>query len=1078
MKLVNVKGPGELMDPDAGFKLKRNQLNIIFMKKVFFLLFFLPVVAASQNLPVKVLSDKFSDPGNGYRGKPFWAWNGELEKGELIRQIHVMKDMGMGGFFMHSRTGLRTEYLGDKWFELINACADEAEKLGMEAWLYDEDRWPSGLAGGLVTQYSQYRPRMLMVKGIKPSAFIPDKEYIALFSCRMDSSDCYDYKRISEKEVKNLGPDKTVLVFFTKEVESKSFNNGYTDVDRMNRKATDYFLKITHEKYKEHCGDRLGRSIKGIFIDEPNRGGIVGGNGEVLENQFSTAWTGVLAQEFKKRMGYDLMEKLPELFFRPNGNAVSLVKWQYMEVAQELFLENWLIPIHDWCTKNNIKLTGHFIYEESLSGQSLFQGSIMRAYEYEDYPGIDVLTEGNRSYWVAKQCQSVARQMGKKFMLSELYGATGWQFDFAAHKYVGDWETLFGVNMRCQHLSWYTMEGQTKRDYPASILHQSGWYSNYNYVEDFFSRMGFLMSQGQPVCDVLVINPIESIWCQIKPGWISSFNPQDPEPKEIEKRYKELFHILQGNQIDFDYGDEDIISRHGKVVIENGVPVIRINKMDYKTVVLEKMTTIRSSTLNLLNEFANAGGKIVFTCEAPSYVDVLPSNKAKELANTQLSVDFTEKAIVDALSSVIPVNTKAIDLATGKPIENIFCQLHKDGDRFILMALNTSRENKYEHVELKVKANGNVTEWDCASNQRIKVSSHFKNGYTYFESSFVEDGSHIYTITTETINDTVVVPKKTMVSEDSITGPFRYELNEPNICVLDLGIVTMEGKQPTELKEILKADQYIRDQFNLPYRSGSMVQPWFKTKFMEASRPLGKAKIAFPFYIEEIPASGIQLCLESPSEFKIILNGKDIEMNDKGWFIDKAFHLIDIPSTSLKNGENILVEEFNFRDDLDLEALYLLGDFSVRLEGNKKIIGHLPETLSVGDLTGQGFPFYSGRIRLDIPIFTKPVTGQSVAIELPEFAAACVIVDPNSAMEKMIAWKPNQVDITENLSEKDKISLEIVLTRRNTFGPLHDIPFSHTTGPKNFTSAGKNFTMDYVLYNNGLLKNPVIKLFK
>lgn len=98
------------------------------------------------------LYEEFKNPGMEFRGKPFWSWNGKLEKGELLRQVHIMKDMGFGGFFMHSRTGLITEYLDKEWFDLINVCADEAEKLGMEAWLYDEDRWPSGTAGGMVTE--------------------------------------------------------------------------------------------------------------------------------------------------------------------------------------------------------------------------------------------------------------------------------------------------------------------------------------------------------------------------------------------------------------------------------------------------------------------------------------------------------------------------------------------------------------------------------------------------------------------------------------------------------------------------------------------------------------------------------------------------------------------------------------------------------------------------------------------------------------------------------------------------------------------------------------------------------------
>ena len=203
----------------------------------------------------------FEEPGNAWRGKPFWSWNGALEQDELIRQIHVMKEMGMGGFFMHSRTGLKTEYLGDKWFDLINACADEAEKLGMEAWLYDEDRWPSGLAGGLVTKYPEYRAKLLIMHTVKPAEFKPDKGYMALFSCRLDDLDCYDVQRITEKDVKKLDADRSVLAFSVHEQPRRAFYNGYTDVDRLSREATDYFIKVTHDEYKKRCGDRLGNSI-------------------------------------------------------------------------------------------------------------------------------------------------------------------------------------------------------------------------------------------------------------------------------------------------------------------------------------------------------------------------------------------------------------------------------------------------------------------------------------------------------------------------------------------------------------------------------------------------------------------------------------------------------------------------------------------------------------------------------------------------------------------------------------------------------------------------------------------------
>ena len=83
-----------------------------------------------------------------YRSLPFWSWNDELDPEKLVKQIEWMNEKGIGGFFMHARGGLKTEYLGEKWFECIEACAKKAQELGMEAYAYDENGWPSGFVGG------------------------------------------------------------------------------------------------------------------------------------------------------------------------------------------------------------------------------------------------------------------------------------------------------------------------------------------------------------------------------------------------------------------------------------------------------------------------------------------------------------------------------------------------------------------------------------------------------------------------------------------------------------------------------------------------------------------------------------------------------------------------------------------------------------------------------------------------------------------------------------------------------------------------------------------------------------------
>ena len=102
------------------------------------------------------LEEKLSAPSSEYRSVPFWSWNDELDLNELQWQIHEMKEKGIGGFFMHARGGLKTPYMSEKWMECVKACIEEAKQLDMEAWLYDEEGWPSGFAGGAVPALGEY----------------------------------------------------------------------------------------------------------------------------------------------------------------------------------------------------------------------------------------------------------------------------------------------------------------------------------------------------------------------------------------------------------------------------------------------------------------------------------------------------------------------------------------------------------------------------------------------------------------------------------------------------------------------------------------------------------------------------------------------------------------------------------------------------------------------------------------------------------------------------------------------------------------------------------------------------------
>lgn len=163
--------------------------------------------------------------------------------------------------------------------------------------------------------------------------------------------------------------------------------------------------------------------------------------------------------------------------------SVSTIRYHYHDHVTERFTRAFADNVGAWCKKHNIALTGHMMEEPTLRSQTAALGEAMRAYRSFELPGIDMLCDSHE-YTTAKQAQSASHQFGREGVMSELYGVTSWSFDFRRHKLQGDWQAALGITLRVPHLSWVSMKGEAKRDYPASINYQSPWYKEYKTVED------------------------------------------------------------------------------------------------------------------------------------------------------------------------------------------------------------------------------------------------------------------------------------------------------------------------------------------------------------------------------------------------------------------------------------------------------------------------------------------------------------------------------------------------------------------------------------------------------------------
>lgn len=1036
---------------------------------------------------LKERQELFENPTKEYRGKPFWSWNGKLEEEELCRQIDVIKEMGFGGYFMHSRTGLETEYLGDEWFDLTNKCADYGQKAGLESWLYDEDRWPSGSAGGMVTKEEKYRAMFMEMNYLTEDdwkAWQPDENVIAAYACRIGTDGegrpdgIFSEKRLLQAG-DTLAAGETAVEFRTRYSVCNDNYNGYCYVNTMHKEAIEKYIELTHEKYEEKCGDRFGKEILGIFTDEPHRGGVFTNFAEGEVN--AAPYTPDLFPEFEKRFGYSLKENLPELFLRTEEGEMSKVTRDYFELCQELFQERFAIPIQDWCRENKLVFTGHVLHEDSLCCQAIMQGSLMRFYEYMDYPGIDLLSEGNKCYWVAKQISSVARQLDKEWVLSELYGCTGWQMNFESYKNVGDWQALFGVNLRCPHLSWYTMKGEAKRDYPASMLHQSYWYRDYHYVEDYFSRIHAALHGGKPVCSLLVLNPIESVWARSYSGSFQGLSGVDREIIRLEEQYAALFHILSGNQIDFDYGEEDIMARHAKV--EGGV--LYVGSCAYRKVLVAGMDTMRASTLALLEEFAAQGGEIIFAGQVPGYVDVLSTDKVEKLAEKCTRVVFEESAIAQAARSGLEVRISAcVGEETGAEEnvrKNLFVQAFDvDGGRMVML-LNVDRENGYRDVSVDLGRGAHLELWDARSGRVTRPDYQVSEGRILLTMDLEKGGERIFLIPEEehSMEEGHSVEKeRELPVTESFTGSepvelpesFSYRLSERNICVLDMVSVTDDKGNAIPRMEVLKADRALRDILGIPYRGGEMLQPWYQVKYKGGNtKLLSKVSLEYDIEIAVIPEN-IRLAVEDLTHIRqILVNGKEIPLASKGKWIDICFDELEIPVDSLVKGRNTIAVAMDYYSTCGIEAAYLLGDFGVEMAADvRPILTTLPEKLAIGDITDQGLPFYSGSVIYELDETLEGQKGCHVSVKAHSFGGALVKIHGES--DETIAFPPYQTDVT------DLRSIEVVLTRRNTFGPLHQCPKEAPSyGPGNFMTTGEGWSDTYMFYPQGLLEKPEVR---
>lgn len=1015
---------------------------------------------------MRKLYQEFVDPPLKYRGAPFWSWNDKLEPKELARQVRDMKAHGMGGFFMHSRDGLETVYMGDEWMECIRETVRVAKEEGMGAWLYDEDRWPSGAAGGLVPARGgdAYRAKVVTLEATRDYPAELD-DVLVTFKARLEDDRIVQAERLSKRMQDSLKEGECYLVFRREISGPSEWFNDDAYADNLNPDAVAAFLDITYEAYQEEIGDEFGRTVPGIFTDEPNVFAV-----EVRSGRRALPWTDALPEFFQERRGYDLLDILPWLFYE--GSQASKSRHDYWYTISQRYTEAYSKQLGEWCEEHNLAFTGHYLLENEMGLGTLRGGAIMPHYRYQHVPGIDMLTEQNHEFLTIKQCTSVAHQFGRQRVLSELYGCTSWEFTFEGQKWVGDWQYVLGVNLRCQHLALYTLRGCRKRDYPPAFNYNTTWWKYNGVVEDYFARVGKVLTEGSAVRDLLVLHPVATGWSMLGEGEEST-----KAVDEYGERLNDFAQAVLATHYDFDFGDEQIMAQDAEVRGDR----LWVGQAPYRAILIPPDTkTLLASTVDLLKTFLEAGGTVLVVGQGPDMVEAEPNQRLSELLSREGVIQVSDKSALQmALEKALP---RRVSLLTrkGQQASSLLYMQRQLEDGYAYFIFNGDRHNGYD-LDIALQGTGCLEEWDPLTGAREPVAAAECEGMLRFQQHIGPAGSLIYVVD-ETEQSVVGEPQqltpdlrslRTTQGADFLGPKCPFSRTDPNVLTLDKCEYRMNAEGWSPKMEIWRAQSEVREALDMRqnyYNGLPQRYKWATQAHPSDGTPLS---LRFTFEVEEVPSTLVYLLVEGASQFELTLNDQAVDNQVAGWYLDRNFHKVPLPE--LREGENVLTLSCGYTNHTELEDCFLIGDFGISID---RAITSEPDFLHFGDWTTQGYPYYAGSIVYHGLFDYDPAEGERARLYLGECEAVDVAVHVNDELVGHIPWKSaNGLDISEVLGPGiNNVDIEVVSSPRNMLGPLHLAAGREPwTDWRSFRRTDETFTPDYVLKDWGLIGQVSIK---
>ncbi len=1020
---------------------KPNQLNRLFILALF--AFVLnscdqPAMMHEDNRITRFhdLADKFKDPPVSYRTVPFWVWNEKMDKSQIDEQLTDYKEKGFGGVFVHPRYGLITEYLSDEWFDLVDYSAKKARELDLYLWLYDENSFPSGFGGGHVPaampeSYNQGTGMQI----VYTETFNPDtlSDWIAFFQKSDGKWDWIDSSNVV------AGKNGEFALIKKTYYQASKFLAGFPYVDLLIEGVTEKFIEVTMEGYEEILSDEFGKLVPGVFTDEPNISPRSGGN---------VRWTPAFFDTFRKEWGYDPEPHLVSLF-EESGDWKKF-RHNYYSLLLKMFIERWSVPWHAYTEANNLEWTGH--YWEHGWPSPVHGGDNMAMYPYHQVPGIDMLFNsvserpdqfGNVR--AVKELSSIANQFHRHRTLSETYGASGYELDFASMKRNGDWQYALGVNLMNQHLSYQSALGDRKHDFPQTFSYHTPWWDEYREHADYYARLSLALSSGYQLNEILVLEPTTTAWAYYNPLNEKIMNEKVGDP------FTDFVDKLELHKVQYDLASEKTMRDFGTVSSGN----LEISHMKYPLLILPPgLENLDRSTFILLEDFLSGGGEILDFTKGISLINGSVSDEVKDLF-----VRYSEQVqVVDDPGSIAQMeilqDPEIVFIDPEKNAEKVYWMRRQFSEGDILFFANFER-GVNKQFEISLPASQSVIELDPVSGDFYEPEHYSTEKGLKIRVDLSDAGSRLYFVGNKKPRNEL---KQWPVLEggkpvDAIISETRRMA--PNVLVLDYCRLT----EPSDIASGSEAEYFYKIHDRIYQKHGFPDNPWvssvqFKTEILDRDTFGMNSGFTVEYKLSILPevnTGNIDLAVERPGLYEIRVNGTRVETDPERWYTDKGMKLSGVGSL-LKSGENtISLTGKPFSVHHELAPVFLLGNFAVWPAEEGWVIGsEVP--LGKGSWKSAGMPFYPGEVSYTKK-FTAENTDSRFYLEAGQWKGAAITVKVNDSEERLL-WPPYRMDISDLIQKgENRVSLKVIGSLKSLYGPHHNVTREGIVTPWSFKYA-------------------------